>query len=173
LVPGDHRSTGVAARDNGRQAVVGQVREDGRVGLLRFLDTSWGEWFIWQELQQAGEWRMLTGRQLAPRDPVTASEAGTAKIRDPAGDRRAGLTPRPITIGTGLGRSGGVTAPPDGPPACSKGIKNHAITGGWSAAGRGGCAPARLGRSVSVRFPVPSPRFQDPRRPRRPAYPLG
>ena len=46
--------------DNGRQAVVGQVREDGRVGLLRFLDTSWGEWFIWQELHQAGEWRMLT-----------------------------------------------------------------------------------------------------------------
>jgi hypothetical protein len=27
---------------------------------LRFLDTSWGEWFIWQELHQADEWRMLT-----------------------------------------------------------------------------------------------------------------
>jgi hypothetical protein len=34
-------------------------------------------------------------------------------------------------------------------------------------------APARRGRSVSVRFPVPSPRFQDPKRPRRPADPSG
>jgi hypothetical protein len=77
--------------DNGRQAVVGQVREDGRVGLLRFLDTSWGEWFLWQELHQAGEWQMLTG---GPRIAVNrrrdgrkvAPEAGTAIIRDPAGD---------------------------------------------------------------------------------------
>jgi hypothetical protein len=45
--------------DNGRQAVVADIKDGGRIGLLRFLDTEIKEWFIRQELHQAGKWRLL------------------------------------------------------------------------------------------------------------------
>jgi hypothetical protein len=44
--------------DSGRQAVVAQVSEEGRAGLLRFLDTGGEEWFLWPELHQAGKWHL-------------------------------------------------------------------------------------------------------------------
>lgn len=45
--------------DDGRKAVVAQIREDGREGLLRFLDTGTEEWFLWAELHQAGKWHQI------------------------------------------------------------------------------------------------------------------
>jgi hypothetical protein len=43
--------------DGSRTAVVSAIRDDGRAGRLRFGDTGTEEWFIWQELHQAGQWR--------------------------------------------------------------------------------------------------------------------
>jgi hypothetical protein len=45
--------------DDGRQAVVVDIKSDGRVGLLRFLGPGIDEWFIWHELHQAGKLRLL------------------------------------------------------------------------------------------------------------------
>jgi hypothetical protein len=44
------------ATDN-RQAVVAQIRDDGRAGLLRFLDDGHKEWLLWTEFHQAGKWQ--------------------------------------------------------------------------------------------------------------------
>jgi hypothetical protein len=41
-----------------REAIVSEVRSDGREGLLRFTDTGTEEWFVWDELSQAGKWRL-------------------------------------------------------------------------------------------------------------------
>jgi hypothetical protein len=40
-----------------RQAVVTQVRDDGRAGLLRFLDDGHEEWLLWAEFHQAAKWQ--------------------------------------------------------------------------------------------------------------------
>jgi hypothetical protein len=42
-----------------RKAVVADTRDDGRAGLLRFVDSGEQEWFLWQELHQAGKWRRI------------------------------------------------------------------------------------------------------------------
>jgi hypothetical protein len=42
---------------DGRQAVVAEIRNDGREGLLRFRDDGHQEWFLWAEFHQAGKWR--------------------------------------------------------------------------------------------------------------------
>jgi hypothetical protein len=42
-----------------RQAVVAQVRDEGRAGLLRFLDDGHEEWFLWVEFHQAGKWKQI------------------------------------------------------------------------------------------------------------------
>jgi hypothetical protein len=40
-----------------RKAVVAEIRDEGRAGLLRFVDTGHEEWFVWQQLHQEGKWR--------------------------------------------------------------------------------------------------------------------
>jgi len=47
--------------DDGRRAVVTQVRSDDREGLLRFGDNSAEEWFLWAELRQAGKSHLIGG----------------------------------------------------------------------------------------------------------------
>jgi hypothetical protein len=44
--------------EDGRQAIVTQVRNEGREGLLRFIEIGTEEWFLWVELHQAGKWRL-------------------------------------------------------------------------------------------------------------------
>jgi hypothetical protein len=41
---------------NGRTAVVAEVRDQGRAGLLRFCDNGSAAWFARQELCEAGKW---------------------------------------------------------------------------------------------------------------------
>jgi hypothetical protein len=45
--------------EDGRSAVVAQTRNDGREGLLRFLETGTEEWVVWVELHQGGNWKLL------------------------------------------------------------------------------------------------------------------
>lgn len=46
--------------ENGpRKAVVAEIRDEGRAGLLRFLDTSEETWVLWIELHQDGKWRKV------------------------------------------------------------------------------------------------------------------
>jgi hypothetical protein len=42
--------------DDEMTAVVAEVRDDGRAGLLRFTGTGTEEWLLWAELHQAGKW---------------------------------------------------------------------------------------------------------------------
>jgi hypothetical protein len=44
--------------DDGRTAVVAEIRSDCREGLLRFTDTGDAEWFLWAQLHQAGKWHL-------------------------------------------------------------------------------------------------------------------
>jgi hypothetical protein len=44
-----------------RREVVAQIRNDGREGLLRFLDDGHEEWLLWVEFHQAGKWRQIGG----------------------------------------------------------------------------------------------------------------
>lgn len=45
---------------NGRKAVVAEIRNDGREGLLRFLDDGHEEWFLRAGLHQAGLWHQTS-----------------------------------------------------------------------------------------------------------------
>ena len=42
-----------------RRAAVAQTRDNGRAGLLRFLDTNDEEWFGWQQLHHDSKWRRV------------------------------------------------------------------------------------------------------------------
>jgi hypothetical protein len=42
--------------DGKRTAIVIDVRDDGRAGLLRYSDTGEEEWHLWDGFQQAGRW---------------------------------------------------------------------------------------------------------------------
>ena len=44
---------------DGRKAVVTETRDEGRAGLLRFLDDGHAEWFLWAQLHQAGQWQQV------------------------------------------------------------------------------------------------------------------
>ena len=41
---------------NGRQAVVAEIRDDGRAGQLRFLDNGQQQWVLWAQFHHAEEW---------------------------------------------------------------------------------------------------------------------
>ena len=46
-----------------RQAIVLQTRDDGKEGLLRYIDTRIEEWVLWAEFEQAGKWHRHTGER--------------------------------------------------------------------------------------------------------------
>ena len=41
---------------DGRRAVVAQIRDGGRAGLLRFLDNGREQWFLWPQFHHGGKW---------------------------------------------------------------------------------------------------------------------
>jgi hypothetical protein len=42
--------------DDGRQAIVLHIRNDGQEGLVRFVDTRAEEWLRWDDFQKDGKW---------------------------------------------------------------------------------------------------------------------
>ena len=47
--------------DDGRQAFVLHIRDDGQEGLLRYVDTRVEEWLRWDDFQKDGKWRWKGG----------------------------------------------------------------------------------------------------------------
>ena len=47
--------------DDGRQAIVLHIRNDGQEGLLRFVDTRVEEWLRFDDFQKDGKWRWKGG----------------------------------------------------------------------------------------------------------------
>ena len=45
--------------EDGRQAMVAEVRAGGREGRLRFLDDGHQEWFLWAQLHEFGKWKLI------------------------------------------------------------------------------------------------------------------
>jgi hypothetical protein len=43
--------------NDGRQAIVLHIRNDGREALLRYVDTRVEEWRLWDDFQKDGKWR--------------------------------------------------------------------------------------------------------------------
>jgi hypothetical protein len=41
---------------DGRQAVVAEIRDDGRAGLLRFLDNGQKQWALWAQFLNSEKW---------------------------------------------------------------------------------------------------------------------
>jgi hypothetical protein len=48
-----------------RQAVVAQIRDDGRAGLLRFLDNGQGEWLLWAQFLNSEKWLPIGMKEAA------------------------------------------------------------------------------------------------------------
>ena len=51
---------------DGRQAVISEIREDGRVGRLRFLDTGQQQWVLWAQFHNTGKWLAIGMKELQP-----------------------------------------------------------------------------------------------------------
>lgn len=49
----------------GRQAVVAQIRDDGRAGLLRFLDNGHEQWVLWAQFHNGRQWLPIGMREAA------------------------------------------------------------------------------------------------------------
>ncbi len=43
--------------EDGRQAIVLHIRNDGQEALLRYVDTREEEWLLWADFQKDGKWR--------------------------------------------------------------------------------------------------------------------
>ena len=41
---------------DGRQVVIAEVRDDGRAGLLRFLDSGEVQWVLWSQFLNSEKW---------------------------------------------------------------------------------------------------------------------
>jgi hypothetical protein len=39
-----------------RQAVVAEIRDEGRAGCLRFLDSGEQQWVLWAQFHNTGQW---------------------------------------------------------------------------------------------------------------------
>ena len=50
---------------DGRQAVVAQIRDDGRAGLLRLLDSGHEQWFLWPQFHHDGKWLPIGMKEAA------------------------------------------------------------------------------------------------------------
>jgi hypothetical protein len=51
----------VFGTDDGRQAIVLHIRNDGQEGLVRFVDTRVEEWLRWDDFQKDEKWRWKGG----------------------------------------------------------------------------------------------------------------
>jgi hypothetical protein len=49
--------------DDGRQAIVLHIRNDGREGLVRFVDTRIEDWLTWDDFQKDGKWRWASSER--------------------------------------------------------------------------------------------------------------
>ena len=54
-----------------RQAVIAEIRDDGRAGCLRFLDTGQQQWVLWAQFHSMGQWLPI-GMKVVP--PMEATE---------------------------------------------------------------------------------------------------
>ena len=41
---------------DGRQAVIAEIRDDGRAGRLRFLDNGQQQWVLWAQFHNSQQW---------------------------------------------------------------------------------------------------------------------
>ena len=41
---------------DGRQAVIAEIRDEGRAGRLRFLDNGQQQWVLWAQFHNAEQW---------------------------------------------------------------------------------------------------------------------
>jgi hypothetical protein len=62
-----------------RQAVIAEVRDDGRAGCLRFLDTGQQQWVLWAQFHSMGQWLPI-GMKVVP--PMEATKTPTSSFID-------------------------------------------------------------------------------------------
>ena len=62
---------------DGRQAVISEIREDGRVGRLRFLDSGQTQWVFWAQFHNTGKWLAMGMREV----PATETSGGGLNAR--------------------------------------------------------------------------------------------
>lgn len=48
-----------------RQAVIAQIRDDGRAGLLRYVDTGHAQWVLWPQFHNAEQWLPIGMKEAA------------------------------------------------------------------------------------------------------------
>jgi hypothetical protein len=41
---------------DGRQAIIAEIRDDGRAGRLRFLDNDQQQWVLWAQFHNSEQW---------------------------------------------------------------------------------------------------------------------
>ena len=56
---------------DGRQAVISEIRDDGRSGRLLFLDTGQQQWVFWAQFHNTGRW-LAMGMSKVPAIETTA-----------------------------------------------------------------------------------------------------
>jgi hypothetical protein len=49
---------------DGGQAVISEIRDDGRSGRLHFLDNSQQQWVFWAQFHNTGKWLAMGMREL-------------------------------------------------------------------------------------------------------------
>jgi hypothetical protein len=50
---------------DGRQAVIAEIRDDGRAGRLRFLDNGQQQWVLWAQFHNTERWIPIGMREVA------------------------------------------------------------------------------------------------------------
>ena len=50
---------------DGRQAVVAEIRDDGRAGRLRFLDNGQQQWVLWAQFHSGQQWLPIGMKEAA------------------------------------------------------------------------------------------------------------
>jgi len=50
---------------DGRQAVIAEIRDDGRAGLLRFLDNGHEQWVLWAQFHSGQQWLPIGMKEAA------------------------------------------------------------------------------------------------------------
>ena len=52
---------------DGRQVVIAEIRDEGRAGLLRFLDTGHAQWVLWPQFHNAERWLSIGMKEAAAK----------------------------------------------------------------------------------------------------------